>query len=162
MATAKRLQKAIYRASGDPCPYCGQTMLKTERQADKRNPTRDHIFPKIRGGRRTLIVCQRCNTDKAHYALREWLAVLMAAKDKRSERIRVLCRIYADEAGEPFPPGFMCIVPARPETRGRTFQCGSCGSMHATFHKVAYHYVSAHRCGRAPALPILRGWEAAE
>lgn len=59
----------LTRYHGRLCPYC-------ERQMDifhqKLLPTRDHIIPKIRGGRDVLICCKFCNNLKGHMMPDEW------------------------------------------------------------------------------------------
>lgn len=59
----------LTRYHGRMCPYC-------ERQMDIYGtslvPTRDHIIPKIKGGREVLICCKFCNNLKGHMMPDEW------------------------------------------------------------------------------------------
>jgi 5-methylcytosine-specific restriction endonuclease McrA len=85
---------ALEAAIGRPCPYCGYVM-------DKRNPwrmpTRDHVHPRSRGGRfdpaNRLVVCRRCNGDKADMTLALFAAWLLARRDARYERVVALLRL---------------------------------------------------------------------
>jgi len=75
------------------CPYCDKVMHSTPPpKRPKGTPraefrpiarahyedcaTRDHIVPKSKGGRETILVCGACNADKMHLSLREYRAVL--------------------------------------------------------------------------------------
>lgn len=73
---------------GERCPYCNITMRGTKNRLD--SPTRDHIVPRSRAGKRTIIVCRRCNQDKADRDLEEWLGVLEETRDLRRRSVSIL------------------------------------------------------------------------
>ncbi|MHB8272701.1 HNH endonuclease [Bradyrhizobium sp.] len=62
-------------AHGKPCPYC-------QRQMDLRSfhlePTRDHVIPQSKGGRKTIICCRLCNSIKADMLPSQWEAYMAA------------------------------------------------------------------------------------
>ena len=79
------------------CPYCSEVM---DRTIHDRRPTRDHIFPKSRGGRarhdgrrNIIIVCSRCNRDKADLTLEEFHVALVWALDPRAKHVLALIRL---------------------------------------------------------------------
>lgn len=59
----------LTRYHGKLCPYCERQM---DIFHDKLMPTRDHIVPKIMGGREKLICCRFCNQTKGHMMPDEW------------------------------------------------------------------------------------------
>lgn len=72
----------------NPCPYCAGTMITGHL---KRQPTRDHIFPKSRFpmARRTIIVCSECNFMKADMTLSEFIEALRAKNKELAEAMRI-------------------------------------------------------------------------
>lgn len=88
----------ISRGHGEPCPYCGKTMLRGTR----RLPTRDHVRPRSTGGTLSkgncLIVCAPCNGEKGSKSLFEFLEALSGRNDPRAERVRALVH---SGAGQP-------------------------------------------------------------
>lgn len=79
----------IDAARGKPCPYCRRSMKGYGSQR-RDVPTRDHVNPRVRGGGPTLIVCRKCNSDKADLSLREWAAVLTLRHDFRAKTVSAL------------------------------------------------------------------------
>ena len=69
--------------AGSPCPYC----LAMMSGAVQKQPTRDHVIPKSKGGSNDVsniaIVCRKCNHDKADSLMSEFYARLLAAGDIR-------------------------------------------------------------------------------
>lgn len=69
---------------GKDCPYCRRKM----EIGGHRNPTRDHIHPRSRGGRLSdtnrLIVCSPCNGDKGDMTLEQWATRLTKGADERA------------------------------------------------------------------------------
>lgn len=62
-----------------PCPYCGVPMTMPtgeEGRAPRTSESLDHIVPRSKGGRETVVVCVACNHDKHHLSLAEYRAVL--------------------------------------------------------------------------------------
>ena len=60
-----------------PCPYCGTPMTMTDGNPNVlTSESEDHIVPRCKGGRATIIVCVACNRDKHHLSLSEYRAVL--------------------------------------------------------------------------------------
>lgn len=53
------------------CHWCKKTLLAPERCA-KRSRTRDHVYPKSRGGRRTVPSCRHCNHLKGDLLPDQW------------------------------------------------------------------------------------------
>lgn len=56
----------------DTCTYCGRE-ISIENDLYL---THDHIFPKSKGGKKTVPACQTCNKIKADYTLQEFLMCL--------------------------------------------------------------------------------------
>lgn len=87
-----RQSRLWQEAWGKPCPYCREPMVGPVN--DPRAPTRDHLWPKSRGGRlagdNRLVVCKGCNTDKAERSLIEWLALLMWEGDPRAAHVQAV------------------------------------------------------------------------
>lgn len=68
----------VRRSPRMPCAYCGEPMVHGD---PKRQPTRDHIWPKavrsIAEGRVGKVwCCHQCNMQKGDMMPSEWLAVL--------------------------------------------------------------------------------------
>lgn len=80
----------LARAWGRPCPYCNAPMKGNGRRAD--SPTREHINPRANGGGPIIIVCKRCNSDKASYSLRSFAAWLLMTNSPRG---RIVSRLAA-------------------------------------------------------------------
>ncbi len=74
---------------GAPCPYCGQYM--TER--GYHGVTRDHKHPRSMGGKlhgsNRVIVCRRCNFEKANLTLIEY-AEKLSKRGHLDRAVRVL------------------------------------------------------------------------
>jgi HNH endonuclease len=62
-------------AHGKPCPYCKRGM---NLHSFNLRPTRDHVVPKSRGGRDTVICCNKCNGIKGDMLPHEWEAYMRA------------------------------------------------------------------------------------
>jgi hypothetical protein len=56
-------------AHGRPCPYCNRQMERYHRTLE---PTRDHVVPKSRNGRVTIICCIQCNGIKGSMMPETW------------------------------------------------------------------------------------------
>ena len=58
-----------------------------------RRPSRDHIIPRARWGRRPadniVICCEPCNMDKGHLSLPKWLALLRRKGDPRVVHVAI-------------------------------------------------------------------------
>jgi 5-methylcytosine-specific restriction endonuclease McrA len=73
---AKRAQRAEEFIS-KPCPYCGTMMTMGDDNPNTlTSESEDHIVPRCKGGRATVVVCVACNRDKHHLGLGEYRAVL--------------------------------------------------------------------------------------
>jgi hypothetical protein len=68
---AVRLQKAI----GTPCAYCKRPMSMTKPGL---LPTRDHVWPRSKGGKYTIWACYDCNHIKGAMTPEEWTAYMAA------------------------------------------------------------------------------------
>ena len=55
------------------CWYCGHRLLNTMPLRD-RSKTRDHVYPRSRGGTVTVKACQLCNRVKGDRTLEEFRA----------------------------------------------------------------------------------------
>lgn len=73
---------------GLPCPWCDKTMG----YGGLHEPTRDHLFPKSKGGHNRrpniVIVCSKCNNDKRSKTLIDWLQRLEEFGDARARWVR--------------------------------------------------------------------------
>lgn len=81
---------------GKPCPYCGETMHAVKTRSGKihpRFPTRDHVYPKSRGGNTTLVVCSTCNATKRDLIPSAWLAWIARNMPHRHEAV---ARLFAE------------------------------------------------------------------
>jgi len=59
----------LTRYHGKDCPYCFRQM---DIYSLRLLPTRDHIVPRIKGGRETVVCCKFCNSLKGHMMPDEW------------------------------------------------------------------------------------------
>lgn len=74
---AVKLAKREAEFISKPCPYCGVLMTMSDGNPNVlTSESEDHIVPKCRGGRATIVVCIACNRDKHHLSLNEYRAVL--------------------------------------------------------------------------------------
>ncbi len=55
---------------GGICTYCHRDMIPGKTNATR--PTRDHVQPRSRGGKKTVPCCFKCNQAKADMSPREW------------------------------------------------------------------------------------------
>ncbi len=85
----------IMRARGLACPYCGQRMDGRKRK-HRNSPSRDHVYPRSKGGRRTIIVCNGCNSDKGNLTLDEWALILLRRRDRRAQFVMFIARGLTD------------------------------------------------------------------
>lgn len=53
------------------CYWCNRMLLAPDRHA-KRSLTRDHVYPKSRGGKRTVKSCRHCNHLKGNLLPDQW------------------------------------------------------------------------------------------
>jgi len=60
---------------GKPCPYCKRPM---DRRSFHLQPTRDHVIPRCRGGRKLIICCLKCNGIKGDMLPDVWAAYMAA------------------------------------------------------------------------------------
>lgn len=58
----------MIRGDGDYCAYCKRELIAYTAT----HPTRDHIMPKSKGGRKTVWACKLCNGVKADMLPDEW------------------------------------------------------------------------------------------
>lgn len=56
---------------GDCCYWC-QRQLESSTSPSGLAVTRDHVKPKSRGGRRTVLCCRACNNLKGDMTVDEW------------------------------------------------------------------------------------------
>lgn len=63
------------RYHGRKCAYCPRLMSKVDYRL---HPTRDHIMPKSRGGRATVVCCFTCNGIKGDMLPDVWAAYMDA------------------------------------------------------------------------------------
>lgn len=56
---------------GQLCTYC-RRRLEAKGSRGRLAATRDHVMPKMHGGRRTVWCCRQCNTLKANMMPSEW------------------------------------------------------------------------------------------
>ena len=82
---------------GRECPYCARVMrvplkgIRLGKTFPADFPTRDHVIPKSRmPAQGTLMVCHKCNHDKANRTLPEWAQYLDFINDPRASIIRKL------------------------------------------------------------------------
>lgn len=69
-----------------PCPYCAR-LMDGRRPTASTSPTRDHVIPQCLGGTRVVLVCRRCNLDKASTPIATWLVLLERRGDKRAPHV---------------------------------------------------------------------------
>lgn len=61
------------------CHWCERVLKDAWTDfADPLRPTRDHVFPKSRGGRDTVLCCNQCNGIKGDMLPDEWLDFMRA------------------------------------------------------------------------------------
>lgn len=84
----------VLLAHNTPCPYCAR-LMRVPRKARRRDPsatdypTRDHMIPRsLMPGQATVMVCRRCNQDKANRTLEGWAAILERDGDPRAVHVR--------------------------------------------------------------------------
>lgn len=84
---------------GKECPYCAEPM-----EWPRGAPTRDHVFPRARGGELTdenkIICCRTCNQDKGDMTLVEFVFHLRRRGDRRVPVVSALLfgrRFLVDE-----------------------------------------------------------------
>lgn len=88
--------KAIIKIGhGRDCPYCGRVMSLDDKSDSDPYPTRDHIRPRAGGGGPRIIVCRRCNLDKAARSLTEWHQELTEAGDARAPVVDTFIRLVS-------------------------------------------------------------------
>jgi len=97
------------RRVGTPCAYCGVAMTRWGRDTQI---TEDHIVPAVvcrdsNGKRRPRAnnrawVCHRCNNDKGNKMIDDWLAELIAAKDRRAAIVDAFLAQREGRAPKPF------------------------------------------------------------
>lgn len=56
------------RGDGEYCTYCEREMVAYSAT----HPTRDHVFPKSKGGVKTVWCCTKCNQAKGDMLPEEW------------------------------------------------------------------------------------------
>lgn len=89
-----RPRARVLAQSGKPCTYCAKLMDE---------PTRDHVMPAHRGyrlgdfgGWNRAWVCNRCNNDKKHHNVFQWLDRLEKGGDPRAPTVaRFVARFLA-------------------------------------------------------------------
>lgn len=67
--------RIVARMRGMPCAYCKRTMDPTSPDL---MPTRDHIHPRSKGGRRIVWACWTCNHMKGDMTLEQWTSLMAA------------------------------------------------------------------------------------
>jgi HNH endonuclease len=60
------------RGHGESCHWCGRDLLSSQSKSGVA-ATRDHVFPKCKGGRQTVWSCWTCNCLKGEMLPREWV-----------------------------------------------------------------------------------------
>jgi hypothetical protein len=64
--------------AGIPCHWCGVPMTARNGQPkDPTDATRDHVFPKSRGGKDRVWACLRCNTLKGNMDPMDWVDLIV-------------------------------------------------------------------------------------
>lgn len=66
------------------CPYCDREM--DTGAADARR-TKDHVIPRLLGGKTIVFACLKCNHDKAALPPSEWHHLLQRAGDPRATHV---------------------------------------------------------------------------
>lgn len=82
---------------GMRCTYCRREMIP---YSDS-HPTRDHVYPKSRGGTLTVWACGTCNQMKADMLLAEW-------KDFMQDNPRWWAKAPTQANVRPCPVAIMC------------------------------------------------------
>lgn len=62
-------QRTYLRFHGKPCCYCKRQM---DRFSERLYPTRDHVFPRSKGGNVTVVCCWTCNGIKGNMLPEVW------------------------------------------------------------------------------------------
>lgn len=73
MATKYTKLQRLRRAIGTRCPYCERTIL-FDSFDPSRTPSRDHHYPRSRGGQQVVWCCEACNQAKGDMTPEEWAA----------------------------------------------------------------------------------------
>lgn len=74
MATEKKTSSKEVPVAQN-CLYCGVELVSGRvQQHGPETATRDHIYPKSKGGRTVVQCCEWCNFKKANKPVGEWLA----------------------------------------------------------------------------------------
>lgn len=104
MKTIKVIHSSLDLAIGTQCPYCGTTMTATPRPRNWRwktmhnvvggphMATREHVYPRSRGGRLVIITCAKCNNEKGDMTPFEWIEHLY--NTGRNEIAQMVIRTY--------------------------------------------------------------------
>ncbi len=88
--------KAIIKVGhGKDCPYCGRVMSIDGLSDSDPYPTRDHIRSRQAGGGLRIIVCRKCNLDKAARSLKEWHQALTQTGDERAPVVAAFIELAA-------------------------------------------------------------------
>jgi hypothetical protein len=61
------------RGAGEYCHYCQRLMVAYS----DTHPTKDHVVPRSRGGRKTVMACITCNNTKGDMMPAEWSAFML-------------------------------------------------------------------------------------
>lgn len=96
----------LRRAYGQKCPYCRLPMVGPKR------PSRDHVYPKSRGGRLSgsnkIIVCLPCNHDKDSMTLEQFYFWLKERGDVRARHVALVVHLMESPKSairtDPSPP----------------------------------------------------------
>lgn len=80
-------------AVGTPCPYCGVSM--DWRGFGGASVSREHVYPRSRGGALTIIACEGCNIAKGAMMPFDWIEYLYAIgrRDDAVRTIRAYCKL---------------------------------------------------------------------
>jgi hypothetical protein len=65
---AKPKAQQMVKGAGEYCTYCRREMVPYSNT----HPTRDHVIPKSKGGRKTVWCCTKCNNAKGDMLPEEW------------------------------------------------------------------------------------------
>jgi hypothetical protein len=67
----------LFNQQAGKCAYCGEQMTLTDHYNSQTHATKDHVFPRSKGGRNdlsNLVACHRsCNEEKSNILLRYYL-----------------------------------------------------------------------------------------
>lgn len=84
---------SLRKYNGRACPYCTRPMMRYPLEGSC-SPTKDHVRPQWDGGTFKIVCCRRCNNDKAHHFLSEWIAELARLRDPRLEHVTKIAEKY--------------------------------------------------------------------